>query len=356
MLFRRTARRTAAVIALAAVGACSDSTAPTIDHIDATAAAAKVAPVMAVMDQPVLASFGSLTTIDGLPASASAAALGAIAGLTNSAARARWDVGAPAMARVAARSADVLPPDVRGKLYTYNEATSQYEGALSSDVPNTSARIVLYAWDPLADRPATPLNPIGHVDLIDESTPTQNRLHVRLVRESDDAVLMDYAITHSATPSSESFSIAGSANNATTTINFDLSGTMSATAGTVTFSLTAPSVGFAVSIDANVDEQAQHATINVGLEYDGHTLTFALSAGENSVSGEISFDGARYATYSITYDPGTGTEVRQFVKANGRPPTALELEQIQSLFERALDFDRFWAGLLWPIGAIATPV
>ena len=362
MSFVRNARRTAAVLAALAVGACSDSTAPTINNIDAQAAAAKSAPVMAVMDQPALASFTSLGEVQGLPASASVAALGAVARLTNAAAHGRWEASAPILARSAARSADVLPPDVRGKLYTYNTTTGQYEGAASAEAPANGARIILYAWDVLAGRPSTPLTPSGYVDLIDESTPTQNRLHVIVHRNDGNMNVMDYAITHSVNGTSESFSIAGSADNGTTTVNFTLSGTMSTSAATVTFDLSAPSVGFSVHVEANLNEATGNATVGIRLGYDGHTLAFDLSVhansttGEVTANGEIKFDGMRYVTYSMTYNPTTGTETATFQKANGQPLTAAELEQIQDLFERALDFDRFWEGLLWPVGFLTTPV
>lgn len=350
------ARRAAALLATLAIAACKDLTNPTVDHVDANAATSAAAPVMAVMDQPAFESFGSLSTVTGLPASTSAAALGAIAGLTNAAARGRWDATAPAMARAAVRSADVLPPDVRGKLYTYNETTAQYAGAASSEAPTTGARILLYTWDALAGRPATPLVDIGYVDLIDESTPVQNRLHVRLVRKEDAAVLMDYAITHTVTASNESFSIAGSATNGTTAVNFDLSGTMGTSAATVTFVLEAPSREFSVRVEANVNAVSEQATIYIMLSYYGNALAFQMQAGPNSVTGEIRFRGRLYATYSTTYDPATGTATTQFTKHNGQPMTAQEIQDIQNAFERALDFDRFWEGLLWPVGGIATPV
>lgn len=352
----RNARRTAVVVAALAVGACGDSTAPTIDFIDAQAASAKVAPVAAVMDQPALASFTSLGDVPGVPTQASAA-VAAVARMASSTAEGRWDPVAPRMARASASSADVLPPDVRDKLYTYNEATRQYEGAASAEAPANGARIVLYAWDLLAGRPSSPLTPIGHVDLIDQSNASQNRLAVIVVRADGSVELMNYAITHSVTTSSESFSIAGSATDGVSPVTFSLSGTASDIAGTVTFDLSAPSVGFSVHVEAHVNVPADEATIRIALAYDGHTLRFDLSATSNSMDGEIKFDGKRYATIAVTTEsgPGTVTTTATFQKANGQPLTAEELQQIENLFERALDFDRFWAGLLWPIGALATP-
>ena len=356
MTFIKARYAAAALFATVSIAACSDPTATTIDHIDAAAATNAAAPVVAVMDQPALASFGSLSNVGGLPASASAAALGAVAGITTSAARGRWDPSAPAALRAAARAADVLPIDVRGKLYTYNQSTSLYEGAASAEAPANGARIVLYAWDALAEQPASPLVDIGYVDLMDESTPNQNRLHVRLVRKADGAVLMDYAITHTVTSSSESFSIAGSANNGVLTVNFDVSGTMGASAATVAFVLDAPSVAFSVRVEAQVNADTDEATIGIFLAYQGSTLGFKLQASTNNVSGEIRYRGHLYATYSLTYDPATGTTTEQFTKANGQPMTEQELQEIQNALDRALSFNHLWAALLWPIGSIATPM
>src|SRR5918999_1446605 len=84
-----TLRRTTAVLAATLVGACSDATAPTIDNVDASAATAAAAPT---------------------PPSPR---------LTKAAARGQWDGLAPSLARSAARSADVVPIEVRGNMYVY---------------------------------------------------------------------------------------------------------------------------------------------------------------------------------------------------------------------------------------------
>ena len=352
------ARRAVALAAAAVLtGACSESIGPIIDHIDATAATAASEPVVAVMDQPALASFASLGSVSGLPASASSAAsVGAVSRLTKAAAGGRWDGRTPLLARSAARAADVLPVDVRGNMYVYNASTSSYEVASSPEtgVPASGIRVVLYAWDVLTGAPSSPLTRIGHVDLIDESNASQNRLNVVLVR-TDGVTLMDYDITHSLSSSSESFSIAGSATNGATPVTFNLTGNASETAATVTFDLVAASVGFEVHVGMNLNALTQQATIETSLKYDGHTLSFRLSARENGIDGEIKFDGMRYATLTITIDEtdNSVTTTTSFVKANGQPMTIEEIEQIQAVFERALDFDRFWEALLWPVGALA---
>jgi hypothetical protein len=354
------ARRTAAVLAAVLVGACSDATAPTIDHIDASAASAAAQPVLDVMDQPALASFASLGYVAGLPASASAASLNAVARLTKAAATRRWDGLAPSLARAAARSADVIPIDARGKMYIYNETTESYEASSTPDAatPTNGIRVVVYAWDVLSGMPSSPLTRIGHVDLIDESNTAQNRVNVVLVRADGNVTLMDYDITHTVSTSSEAFSIAGSATNGTTPVTFALSGTSSETAATVTFDLEAESVGFEVHVGANLNALTEQATVETSLGYNGHTLSFRLTTRADGIDGEIKFDGYRYATLSITVEetPGSVSTTVTFQKANGRPMSVEEVEQIQAVFERALDFDAFWAALLWPVGALAPAV
>jgi hypothetical protein len=351
-------RRTLAILAAAALGACSDSTAPTIDHIDAQAASAKVEPVMAVIaDEPAIAAFAALGSVGGLPASASASVAGAVARLTQSAARGTWDRSTPLLARSAARSADVLPIDVRGNTYVYNAETQSYEVATDrTDAPANGIRVVLYAWDFLAGVPSSPLTAIGHVDLVDQSNAAENRLNVVLVRTAGSLELMNYAITHSVSASSESFSIAGAATNGVTPVTFTLSGTGNETSATIAFDLSAPSVGFSVHAGASVNALTEQASISTRLGYDGHTLSFDLTLQPNGMNGEVKFDGMRYATWSMSYDPETGEGTALFAKANGQPLTVEELEQITALFERALNFDAFWAGLLWPIGALAPVV
>jgi hypothetical protein len=351
------ARRAAAVLCAMLVGACSDSTGPTIDQIDAAAATAAAAPVAAVLDQPALASFSGLDVSVGLPASASAAAVSAVSRLSAAAAQGRWDGRVPTFARSAARAADVLPPDVRGKTYVYSEATSQYQAAdvAETGTPANGIRVILYAWDVLNERPSAPLTRVGHVDYDDRSNGGQNALNVVLVRASDNATLMNYDIAHSVTASNETFSITGSATNGTTPITFNLSGTATATAATITFHLAAASVGYSVDVGANVN--GEQATIETSLRYNGHTLSFRLTAHANGIDGEVKFDNKLYATLTITIEetPTSVTTTMTFQKANGRRLTVEELEQITDVFERALTFDRFWASLLWPLGVLAGP-
>jgi hypothetical protein len=248
----------------------------------------------------------------------------------------------------------VIPPDARGKTYVYNPDVGSYEVASDrTDAPANGIRIVLYAWDALSGAPASPLTEIGHVDLIDQSTSTQNRLSVVLVRASDNAQLLNYTITHTVTSSRESFSIAGSANNGTTSVTFNLSGTASASSASATFDLSAPSVGLTVHFEVSVSALTEQARVGLALGYDGHTLSVSISLSATGISGEIRFDGKRYATFSMTYDPSTGSVTTTFKKANGQPLTAAEIEAITSLFERALGFGDFWTGLLWPVGALA---
>jgi len=169
---------------------------------------------------------------------------------------------------------------------------------------------------------------------------------------------MDYDITHTLTTSSESFSIAGWATNGTTPVTFSLTGMASETTASLTFDLEAETIGFNLHAGVSVNALTEQATIETALGYDGHTLSFTLSLHENGMDGEIKFDGMRYATLTVTVveTPTSVTTTTTFVKANGKPMTAQEAEDIGALFEHALELDAFWVGLLWPLGALAPAV
>lgn len=350
-------RRAAAALSAALLGACGDATAPTIDQIDAAGAVTASAPVIAVMEQPALASFTSITDVPGVPTSASAAAVAAVSRLTKAAAERQWDGTGALLARSASRAADVIPPDARGKTYVYNETLQAYEAAATAEAgtPATGIRVILYAWDALSGVPSLPLTRVGHVDFTDQSTPGQDRLAVALTRASDGLVLMSYAITHTLPGSTESFSIVGEATNGALEVDFSLTGTAGPNTANVTFELEAPAIGFEVYVGATVDGLAEQVSVETRLGYNGHTLSFELTAQANGAQGVIKFDGYRYATLTMTVveTPGSISQTVTFQKANGRPLTAEELERIETVFERALDFDRFWTALLWPVGALA---
>lgn len=345
--------RTMLAVTFGVAAACSDSTGPSVDSIDAAAALSTMQPVSAVFEQPTMSALEGAGSFFG-----GSFGIGPMLNITSSATRSGFD---PRVLRnlvpgtVTAKT--VIPVDARGYTYIYDETEAAYVvDTEATDSPATGVRIVLYAWDALAGAPASPLNRIGYVDLTDESTANNDVLRVRVIRDQGSLELTNYTIAHGVTANGETFGITGSATNGSATLNFDLDGSTSGDVGSQVsdfsfdISMTGgASVGFSVSYD----EAAESGTIGLSLTNQGHTLTFDLNSTPTAGNGQVKYDGRLYATYTATYNPTTGQSTEQFVKANGQPLTQDELEQLSTLFAGALEIGGFFGVLLWPVYAFA---
>ena len=349
--------RTLAALAIAAtttLAACGDSTGPTVSSIDTDEAAAKVAPIAAVFEQ---SAFESMAFAGDYFATAPSASFRALSQLTDAARGRRLDAGALVLARSAAVevSAAVVPEEVKGSTYVYDADVAGYVLSNAAGAPANGFRVVLYAWDALAGAPASPLNRIGYVDLIDESTASANALRVRVVRDQGSATLADYVISHGTTANGETFALNGSATNGTKTVNFTLNGSVSGAVGaetiTASYSVSVPSLGYSVGMQLSADAASEEISASLSIGYDGHTLTFDQTMTEDGLKIEVRYDGALYATQTVRYDPATGEVTQRFVKANGQPLTPQEVQAVAELFQRAFDLGSFWDGLLWPVYA-----
>lgn len=345
--------RTMLAVTFGVAAACSDSTGPSVDSIDAAAALSTMQPVSAVFEQPTMTALEGAGSFFG-----GSFGIGPMLNITSSATRSGFD---PRVMRnlvpgtVSAKT--VIPVDARGYTYIYDEAEGAYVvDTEATDSPASGVRIVLYAWDALAGMPASPLNRIGYVDLTDESTANNDVLRVRVVRDQGDFVLTNYTIAHGTSANGETFGINGSATNGTATLNFDLDGSTSGAEGSqkAEFSFDiAVSGGASVGLDFSFDEAAESGSIGLSLANDGHTLTFDMNSTATGGNGEVKYDGRRYATITSTFNPSTGEETTQFLKANGQPLTQDEIEQLQLVFASALEVGGFFAVLLWPVYAFA---
>lgn len=358
--FRRTLSALA-IVATTTLAACKDSSGPgTIDYIDASGAAAAAAPIAEVFDQSVFESMAAAgTSFSAAPTTS----LAAVANLTRALRDGqRVDARAVLLARSAAPSLNVVPLTVRGNTYVYDVNSHEYvEDAAATGAPANGIRVVIYALDAFTGQPATPLNRIGYVDLIDQSTSSTDALRVLIVREQGSQTLADYVISGSQSTTSASFGINGWASNGTTTVNFNLNmGFSSAGRATITFKVSVPSLAYSVSMQTTmemVSEEQLRLTERATIAYGGHTLAFNLSGvvdalGEgNDLRGDVRYDGKIYATLTVGHDPVTGEPTAEFVKANGEALTQQELDEISNLFERAFDLGSFWVGLLWPLEA-----
>lgn len=257
-------------------------------------------------------------------------------------------------------AADVIPSEYYGTTFEWSPTEMTYVASDATGAPEDGVRVIYYAIDPTTGQPATPLNPLGYVDLRDLSTAESNRLGVTVVRYADEATLADYYLdlSFSFTQSSIAINVAsaGFLSNATDQLNFDLSSSVSATETLVTvtqsYSVDLEGTDRAMSFDATVTRDPQsesdqpdtmeaEATISTGTQ----TVQLDVGYADNVLEGTISSDGAPVVLIGGTLDEP------MFTDPDGNPLTEEELDALRSMWEAIGELFEFVAELF----GFATP-
>ena len=325
--------------------ACSDNTAPRPQAtFDPHAALTKMAPLTAVFDQPIFDSFSSAqrfynTFLGALPEAPPVANIAPRNG--------RFDARITRLLAPLARlSANAVPADVRGKTFVYDQAAATYVAdPAATGAPALGVRFVLYTWDGLAGRPASPLARIGYVDISPFGTTTAPEvMEATIVREGPRLIVADFLVAHTAATNVDHFTIEGMATDGTTTLDVALDGSDDATSGfhKLAFNATVSSTALGLSATAQITEDEQTDAVGGRFEvtFDGHK--FANEAGSSSSERKLEFDGALYAR--IVASPGQDD---QFLKPDGTSLPQAEVADVLTLFQRVLTADFLWIDLVF---------
>lgn len=304
---------------LGAATACHDGTAaPRADDgqqatpFDAARARATIAPLTAVFDQSIFKSFdGAHPFLDPLLHS--------------------------------------VAPGAKGKTYVYDPATKLYvEDSNATGAPASGSRFVLYSWQEDAGRPVLPLVRIGYVDIapVGPATAPPELVEVVVVRDSPRAVIAEFITVHGTNAgNNNTFTINGSANDGTTTVDVNLSGTESGGAGAhqlvFNSSLAALPLGLRSDERLTFDQATASQGGNVGLTYGGHTLLVEVVDSGNNVT----FDGTLYARIIVSKTLG---ETTRYLKPDGTPLAQKEIDDLNALIEGVVVAHFFWIDLAWP--------
>lgn len=245
----------------------------------------------------------------------------------------------PSFATAPTGPGSLIPATYWGHVFVWDAATSQYVDGATTGGPATGVRFTLYALDPLTGQPATPLNPIGWVDLTDESTNAQFKLGV-LVSDGT-TTYADYVVSATTTPSSLLADATGYITDGTHRLDFSNSA-----------SVTATQVGLDYSLALNQPAVSAHlvATLAVGSPTSVLSATFGVTRGSETVvlSGTltatqtqsgftasaqfvITVNGGQFATVTGTAQSGS---TASFTYAGpGRALTQAERDAVDRMFE-----------------------
>src|SRR5262245_21762646 len=251
----RFVRALAAVTAVLAA-ACSDSTGP--GHFtNPTNTDAALASVDSAFASPAAVSFGAMgqfITPTGLAAAGAAVNATAPrlprAGQNGPAFAADrvGDLRALASLSPAAPQGPIIPDTLYGSVFTWDSAAGHYVRTPTGG-PTNGVRFILYAVNPITHEIAYPLNPVGYVDLLDESTPTSLKLHIQVKGNGGTPTYIDYLVTVTPGAGHVTATVSGSISNgqagdANKTLTYDVSATLTTSSADVTgsFALNNPAV------------------------------------------------------------------------------------------------------------------
>lgn len=256
----------------------------------------------------------------------------------------------------------LLPETLIGKTLVWNPETESYEvDPDRSDAPAGGVRFVMYAVDPATRKPALPLNELGYVDLIDESTDQSSlQLRVRAVDTSgsEPVLLLDYVISGEVVLSGETRLTAGAegfVSDGTDRLDFVLSQEIvlssdaNTATGTTRYALSVPESGVSVVLrtDGTFDlASGDPVSFDLSLVVDdGEGAEVTLQAtvdAEETLAGTVQHGGDTVIEISGTLDDPT------FTRAGGGELTEEERQALRELvgaIESIIDFAESIFGL-----------
>lgn len=345
MRFHRGTRLTAVLLLLGlSVAACDDGTSPT-DEFDPQVAVDAVESMTAAMaTQDLEDAFGSLQWAGMLFAEAGAMVAHPLA----------MDVEGLQSFR-AVTAADVIPTDYRGLTFEWDAEQMSYMPTEAAGAPSDGVRVIYYAIDPTSGLPATPLNPLGHVDLRDLSTQASDRLNVEVVRSADAVTLADYYLDVSFTFTQNSAEVdlaaVGLLSNGTDQLNFDVSQALMATETEFTldlsYALDLEGTGNAMSFTLTMtgDPQSEFGEpesldVSVMVTDGSQTVEIEITWAGDSMTGTVSHNGVVVA--HISGDPDNP----QFTDPDGNPLTQEQVNGLRSVWESVGNLFEFVDGLV----------
>ena len=271
-----------------------------------------------------------------------------------------WRQLVPHLAELSA--GPIIPDPVMGTTFEWDIATDAYVGTARTGAPANGVRFILYGVNPITHQPIEPLVEVGLVDLMDESTTGNLRLHIRVQGVGGTPTYLDYTAAIVAGSSSFTATVNGFLSNglapaALKTLTFNVQFQVSQTQVTenASYALNNPTVsvdvylrvtgspsGLNVSVDFRFSRPGEvvRLTGNVSLTGQGDELV---------VSGSVvvRVNGGIFARASIA----AGAEP-VWVRHDGTPLNAEELAALERLFHAVERFFEFTTDMLDPIEAL----
>lgn len=260
-------------------------------------------------------------------------------------------------------SAPIFPSNLLGVTFVYDETAGDYVPSTRTGAPANGVRFIYYAMNPVTEVPATPLNELGYVDLIDESDAATTSLHVLLVDTSGatPVTYVDYTADGSFTLVGQTLSVnlvaTGYLSDGTDRVDFVLTEAASFTEGANSISVTADhrltsddGVTVRVTGTASVPTteggvlSAQYTASITDPEQNVAVMTLDFT--QTSVEGSITYNGVVVIVISGTENSLT------FSRPDGTELSEEELTALQEIAQVAEDLFGFAEDILEPMSEV----
>jgi hypothetical protein len=307
-----------------ALVACGDSTGPE-DFSPVTTEQKTDAIMAAFNDNPALLSLGALESLSFGPlVQATLPRTPADLASPRTAARLRAFAGTvPSFSSVSPTMA-IFPANLLGATFVWDTQQNRYvEDPQATGAPANGVRVILYAVDPILRRPLTPLDPVGYLDVMDESTPAADALH--LVAVVNDITYLDYVASATTTQTSITLSAEGFISDGTNQVDFDLSLTLTSSAITVDYALSHDQGTIRLTGSLSEGEGDLTADVTLTINDGDNEIVFDITITPSTVTGSITYNG------DVAVEIGGTPEEPTFTRPDGTPLTDAEIESLRHL-------------------------
>jgi len=234
----------------------------------------------------------------------------------------------------------LFKPSVLGKTFVWDETARRYVQSDRAGAPTTGVRLILYAIDPLTQRPSSPPVEIGYADLIDNSSGGTTTLEVIIVgtTEPSPETYGDYTISGTFGGSSAKGTAAGYVTDGATRVDFTMSLDASSTKTTFNSVFDVGPQGVHITFDATMVPRSP-STLTVAVDFHMSSrsetvtasgpLTVTSSGSGDTVSGTlgVQVNGRDFATITLAGSQAT------FQGAGGQPLSPEDLQALKQLYE-----------------------
>lgn len=238
----------------------------------------------------------------------------------------------------------IFPSNLLGATLVYDTAVDHYVvDPAATGAPANGVRVIYYATDPVTQQPVLPLQPLGYIDLADQSTAASTRLGIKIVRTSPTSlVLADYyvdaAYAQTSTDITVTLSAVGSVSDGTDTLDFTLSQSVTVASSSSSMGLT---IDYMVSHSGTGDSlhlvgtgqvlvgQEQPSSFDVTLTVVNAGATALLDAslaGDGAITGEIDYNGVK------VIDIAGSADAPSFTRADGSALTQQDVQALHTLW------------------------